>query len=85
MLETNVRNLLCHATIEHGVRQLAAARGEKSEQLNAEGQMLEQLVGNSVEHAAIQNGIAARLREEVEMIGESEIDVLLLPEMSRAE
>ena len=30
-------------------------------------------------------GLLAGLREEVEMIGEREIDVLLLPEMSRAE
>jgi hypothetical protein len=31
MRETSVRNSLCRATVEHGLRQLAAARGEKSE------------------------------------------------------
>ncbi len=36
---TNVRNRLCRATVEHGLRQLAAARGEKSERRNAEGRM----------------------------------------------
>ncbi len=91
--ETNVRNSLCHATIEHGLRQLAAARGEKSERRNAEGRMLavEQLMGNSVDcatHTAWDSDLDSDLGENIEMIGEREImiNVLpsLLPEMSRA-
>ncbi len=52
--ETNVRNRMCCATLEHDgslCRQLAAARGEKSEQWNALGLKLEQLIGNSLNHA----------------------------------
>ncbi len=39
-LETNVRNRVCRATIEHGLRQLAAARGAKSDLQNAMGPKL---------------------------------------------
>ena len=56
--ETDVTNSGCCATIEHGLRQLAAARGEKSELLNAEGQILVSLNGNHVDSATIQYGIA---------------------------
>jgi hypothetical protein len=74
-------------TVEHGLKHLAAARGEKSKQQNAEGLKLEQLTGNSVDCATIQHGSRAGLVNKVEMIGalELEINVLLLPEMSRAE
>ncbi len=42
MRETNVRNRVCRATVEHGLMQLAAARGEESERRNhdAEGREL---------------------------------------------
>ncbi len=40
---TNHRNCLCCARVEHELKQLAAAQGEKSELQNAEGQKLEQL------------------------------------------
>ncbi len=42
-------------------------------------------MGNRVVCATIQHGIGAGLVVKVEMIGEREIDVLVLPEMSRAE
>ncbi len=57
--ETNVRNHLCRATVEHGLRQLAAVRGEKSELQIAEGQILELLMGNRVDRATMQHGIAS--------------------------
>jgi hypothetical protein len=48
---------LCRATVvEHELRQLAAARGEKPEWLKAEGQMLGQLMRNSVDCTTIQHG-----------------------------
>ena len=58
MRETNVRNRVCRATGMHGWRQLAAARGEKSERRNAEGRELEPLMGNRVDRATVQHGIA---------------------------
>ncbi len=63
--ETNVRNRLCRATVEHGLRQLAAAQGEKFERpRNAEGRMLEPLMGNHVDSAAtIQHGITSWTKE----------------------
>ncbi len=63
--ETNVRKRLCRATIEHGLRQLAAAQGEKSEQRNAEGRVLEQLMGDQVDRATIQHGIASWTEERI--------------------
>jgi hypothetical protein len=57
--ETDVRNRLCRATVEHGLRQIAAARGENYERRNAEGRMLELLMGNRVDCATIQHGIAS--------------------------
>ncbi len=45
------------ATVEHGLKHLAAALGEKSQQQNAEGLKLEQLMGNSVDCATMQHGI----------------------------
>jgi hypothetical protein len=63
--ETNVRNRLCSATVEHGLRQLAAAWGEKSERRNAEGRMLEPLMGNRVDSATIQHGIASWTEERI--------------------
>ncbi len=89
--EKPIKNRLFRVTVEHGLRQLAAARlglrGEKYERRNAEGRMLELLMGNLVDRATIQHGIASWTKGREEMIGEREImiDVLLLPEMSRAE
>ncbi len=67
--ETNVRNLLCHgcATVEHGLRQLAAALGEKSKLLNAEGRMLEPQMGGRVDpsRATIQHGVTSWTEERI--------------------
>jgi hypothetical protein len=63
--ETNVRNRLCCATKEHGLRQLAAARGEKSERQNAEGRMLELQMGDRVDSATIQHWIASWTEERI--------------------
>ncbi len=59
---------------------VAAARGEKSERRNAEGQMLHVML-----EPLMWNRVDCATREEVEMIGESEINDLLLPEVSRGE
>ncbi len=55
---TNVGNRVCRATVEHGLRQFAAAGGEESERRNAEGRKLEPLMGNRVDRATEQHGIA---------------------------
>ncbi len=87
MQETNVRNSAYCAAVEHGCRQVAAARGEKSERLYAVGLELEQLLGGHINCATVQHGkyLVRCLRPRVEMIGECEIYILLLPKKSRAE
>jgi hypothetical protein len=61
MRETDVWNRVCSATVKvgHGLRQLAAARGENSKLQYAEGRKLELLTGNSVACATIKHGIAS--------------------------
>ena len=46
-------------------RQLAAARGEKSERRNAEGRVLEPRTGDRVDRATIQHGIASWTEERI--------------------
>jgi hypothetical protein len=58
MQETNVRNTVCCATIEHGCRHLASIHGEKSKLLNVEGLKLEQLKGNHFNCVTVQHAIA---------------------------
>ncbi len=73
------------------MRQLAAARGEKSKRRNEEGQMLELLMGNRVDRATIQHGIASWTQERILRWLGSVRSLLMSffyqiqPEMSRAE
>ena len=59
---TNVGNRVCRATVEHRLRQFAAAEGEEleSERQNAEGRKLEPLMGDrhGLDRATEQHGIA---------------------------
>ena len=57
---TNVGNRVCRATVEHRLRQFAAAGGEESESERriAEGRKLEPLMGDRVDRATEQHGIA---------------------------